>query len=273
MMIADVHNHVFPPRIAEQAAASISQFYHATASHTATLDILLEQEALAGIHYTAVCSSATNAHQVSHINDFISQCVRSAPNLVGIGTLYPTMEGWEAELERIPELGIRGLKIHPDFQQVPIDEPKALDMYRAIAKAGLPVLFHIGDSRYDFSSPHRLVNLIRQVPDLIVIAAHFGGWHSPNHHCVYDLPENVYFDTSSSIKSMGNDRALMCLERIGAHRFLFGTDFPMWTPKTELQRLLALQLDSSTLQKILFDNFQALFLRDCAAQTGGSGLG
>ena len=47
---------------------------------------------------------------------------------------------------------------------------------------------------------------------------------------------------------------------MGPQRFLFGTDFPMWTPKTELQRFLDLGLDETTRDRILFGNFEALFL-------------
>lgn len=157
------------------------------------------------------------------------------------------------------ELGIRGIKIHPDFQQVPIDEPRTVPMYRAIAKAGLPVLFHMGDARYDYSTPERLTNLIRQVPDLIAIAAHFGGWQAWDRSYAHILPENVYYDTSSSLMFLGKERALDFLDKMGADRFLFGSDFPMWTPKTELERFLALGLDEKTRDRILFGNFSAVF--------------
>ena len=88
------------------------------------------------------------------------------------------MDGYEEVLDELQALGSRGLKIHPDFQKLPIDDPSGIETYRAIARRGLPVLMHMGDNRYDFSSPERLTNLIRQVPDLIVIAAHFGGWNA-----------------------------------------------------------------------------------------------
>lgn len=260
MPIADLHAHIFPDKIAEKASASIGGFYQASSNHIATFDTLMEQEALAGIDWCAVSSSATNSAQVSHLNTFIAQCAASQPHVIGFGSLYPTMLGWEPELERMQELGLRGIKIHPDFQKVNIDEPMAIDMYRAIAKAGLPVLFHMGDARYDYSAPERLTNLIRQVPDLIAIAAHFGGWQAWDRSYAHILPENVYYDTSSSLMFLGKERALDFLDKMGAGRFLFGTDFPMWTPQTELSRFLDLGLDPCTQERILFGNFADLFL-------------
>lgn len=261
MKIADIHAHIFPHKIAEKASASIGGFYNASSSHIATFENLIEQEKLAGISYFAASSSATGPAQVAHLNDFIAECAIQTDNVVGFGSLYPTMDNWEPELERMRALGIRGIKIHPDFQKVNIDEPKAVEMYKSIAKAGLPVLFHMGDARFDYSAPERLTNLIRQVPDLIAIAAHFGGWQAWDRAYAHILPENVYYDTSSSLMFLGQERGLDFLDKMGSHRFLFGTDFPMWTPKTELERFLELGLDETTQNRILFGNFEALFLR------------
>lgn len=260
MKIADIHAHIFPHKIAEKASLSIGGFYNAASNHIPTLENLLEEEQKAGIEIFAASSSATSPAQVSHINDFIAESIRQIPGMIGLGSLFPTMEGWEAELERMTAFGIHGIKIHPDFQKVPIDAPEAVPMYKAIAKAGLPVLFHMGDARYDYSAPERLENLIRQVPDLVAIAAHFGGWQAWDRSYAHVLPENVFYDTSSSLMFLGKERGLDFLDKMGAHRFLFGTDFPMWTPKTELERFLELGLEETTRNQILYGNFERLFL-------------
>lgn len=261
MKIADIHAHIFPDKIAAKASSSISAFYSVDFDNIATLDNLLKLEQEAGVSMFVASSSATDAHQVAHINDFIAQSVQAHDNVIGFGSLFPTMEGWEAELERMQAMGIRGIKIHPDFQKVNIDDPGAIEMYRGIAKAGLPVLFHTGDDRYDYSAPKRLLNLIRQVPDLIAIAAHFGGWRAWDQASNCILPENVFYDTSSSLMFLSKERALELLDKIGPHRFLYGTDFPMWTPKEEVARFLSLGLDETTRDRILYGNFEKLFLR------------
>ena len=261
MRVADVHTHIFPDKLAEKASDAIGIFYDKPSNHTASLQVLKEQEALAGIDYFLVSGSATSASQVAHINEFIAQSTAGTPNIIPFGSLFPTMEDWEPALEELIALGIRGVKIHPDFQKVDIDDPRAVDMYRAIARAGLPVLFHTGDPRYDHSAPERLTNLIRQVPDLVAIAAHFGGWGSWDRACDQVMPENVYYDTSSSLMYIEKERALELLDKLGAHRFLFGSDFPMWSPKEELARFLELDLDETTREKILFGNFESLFLK------------
>lgn len=262
MKIADVHAHIFPDKLAHKAALSIGNFYDTTVNHDAAYLELVNQEAQAGVSWCLVSSAATSPSQAAPVNHYIASIVSRDPQMVGLGSLYPTMEDWEPELERIQALGLRGIKIHPDFQGIPIDEPKALPMYRAIAKAGLPVLFHMGDDRFDYSAPERLTHLIAQVPDLVAIAAHFGGWRAWERSYAHIQPENVFYDTSSSLMFLGKERALDFLEKAGAERFLFGTDFPMWTPKEEVARFLSLGLEESLRDRILYGNFETLFLKE-----------
>lgn len=259
MIITDIHAHVFPDRLADKAAHSIGDFYGAPMYCTASVEKLLEEESRAGISYCVVSSSAVTPHQVHGVNDFLAAAAASHPSFIGFGSIYPGMEGFEEELDRMTELGLRGLKIHPDFQKLPIDDPSGVDTYRAIAKRGLPVLFHMGDDRFDFSTPQRLMNLLRQVPELRVIAAHFGGWRAWELSYENPLPENVLYDTSSTTPMIPRDFVLRMLDRFGAERFLFGSDFPMWQPKSMVEQIRALGLDEETQACIFHKNFMKLF--------------
>ena len=261
MKIADIHAHVFPDQIAQRVADNFAVYYGTQMSHVPYLQTYLNEFERANFSVGVISSSATKPEQVAPINDFIAQSAAKSPKLLGFGSLFPTMEDWEQELEHIAELGLRGLKIHPDFQQIDIDEPKAIPMYRAIAKAGLPVLFHIGDPVKDYSSPARLVNLLRKVPDLTVIAAHFGGWRAWQLPKITDFPENIYFDCSSTLMYLGKEQGLDLMEHLGPERFLFGTDFPYWTPQKELERFMELDLDHSTREKILYGNFETILMK------------
>ena len=259
--VADIHAHVFPEKLADKAPASISAFYGGmeVACHPATPQKMAFYEQEAGITRFVMSNSATTAHQVHSINDFLPQAVKKIPGAIAFGSIFPGMDGAIEELERAKTLGIRGLKVHPDFQKVPLDDPAGVPIYRRAAELGLPVLFHMGDDRYDYSTPERLMNLLRQVPDLQVIAAHFGGWRAWAHSYECPLPSCVLYDTSSTLPMIPRDMVLRMLDRFGPERFLFGTDFPMWSPKEELARFLALGLGEDVNEKILYGNFMKLF--------------
>ncbi len=259
--VADIHAHVFPEKLADKAPASISAFYGGmgVACHPATPQKLAFYEQEAGITRFVMSNSATSAHQVRSINDFLPRAAETVPGAIAFGSIFPGMDGAIEELERAKALGIRGLKVHPDFQKVPLDDPAGVPIYRKAAELGLPVLFHMGDDRYDYSTPERLMHLLRQVPDLQVIAAHFGGWRAWAHSYECPLPSCVLYDTSSTLPMIPRGMVLRMLDKFGPERFLFGTDFPMWSPKEELARFLALGLGEDVNEKILYGNFMKLF--------------
>jgi predicted TIM-barrel fold metal-dependent hydrolase len=53
--------------------------------------------------------------------------------------------------------------------------------------------------------------------------------------------------------------ALLSIAHFGVHRTLFGSDFPMWTPETELERFFGLGLPEEENRRILYGNFAELF--------------
>ena len=73
--------------------------------------------------------------------------------------MHQDSEHPEEDVQEILELGLKGVKLHPDFQRFNIDDPKALPMYDCIA-GRLPLLIHMGDDRYDWSHPARLARVL-----------------------------------------------------------------------------------------------------------------
>ena len=256
MKIIDAHTHIFPDKIALRASGNIGAFYGISMYTDAMVQTLLKEEATIGAKRFLVCSSAVTADQTVHINDFIGKSCKENPEMVGLAALHPDFEGIEDELDRIMEMGLVGVKFHNDFQKFPIDDERAIPMYRAIAKRGLPVLFHMGDHRYDFSNPERLKNVMLRVPDLRVHAAHFGGWSVWDRvTCLPKDHERLVFDTSSSLDFMSVEKAKRLIDHFGVEAFMFGTDFPMWNAKEEVERNLALGLSESENKLLFAENF------------------
>lgn len=259
MKIADAHTHIFPEKIADKAVSSIGGFYHIPMQHKGYPHSLIESGEKIGVSKYLVCSTATTPKQVVSINDFIWEKCQKYPQFLGFATLHPDFEDIDGEIDRILRLGLRGVKLHPDFQQFNIDDPRAMPMYRRLAKEGLPVLFHTGDARYDYSSPLRLERVCQQLPELICIAAHFGGYNRWQDVPGHLRRPNVYFDTSSSLFALPPEQAVEMIRFLGVDRFMFGTDFPMWDHTEELARFDRLPLTEQEREQIFHGTFEQLF--------------
>lgn len=251
--IIDAHCHIYPQKIAAKAVTAIGNFYGIRMAEDGTSDSLVKEGSLIGVEKYVVHSTATTVHQVRSINEYIYGEMLLHPEFIGFMTLHNEMadEAIEEEVELAMSRGMKGVKLHPDFQKFNIDD--AENLYRVTA-GKLPVLLHMGDRRYDFSAPERLRKMAIKYPDQIFIGAHFGGYSVWDKvECLKDLP-NVYFDTSSSLFALDKDRAADLIHRFGHHRYFFGTDFPMWHHDEELRRFLALPLSEEEREDILFNN-------------------
>jgi len=174
------------------------------------------------------------------------------------GTLHPYAENVEADFQQLRSLQLRGVKLHPDFQNFPIDDPRAYPMYEMIQSSGLPILMHMGDAKSDFSHPYRLAMILRQFPKLRIIAAHFGGWGQwKEANAILQPDERLRFDTSSSLSFLPPEEIRKLLSHFGAENCFFGVDYPMWDYRKELERFFALELSDSENRAILSENLEA----------------
>ncbi len=259
MRIIDAHTHIFPTKIAMKASESIGNFYGIPMHSDASPESLIKLQEELGSERCLVCSSALSPAQVESINNFIAGECEKHPLFLGLAAMHKDYENFEAELDRALSLGLKGVKFHHDMQGFAIDDPKCLPIYEAMEKRGMILLLHMGDARYEFTSPHKLCEIARMFPKLTIIGAHFGGYSEWD--AAYRMPrlENVYYDTSSSLFMIEPSMALRFIDHFGADRYFFGSDFPMWNPKQELERFLNLGLDEETNRAILYDNFARVF--------------
>ena len=260
--IIDSHCHIYPDKIAQKASDATGNFYGLPAILDGKISTLLKYGEEAGIEHFVVQSVATTAHQVSSINNFIAKAVaESGGRFTGLGTLHPDSEDMEADVNEIISLGLKGVKLHPDIQRVKIDDPRMCEIYR-LCEGRLPILMHTGEHRYDFSNPDRMIPILEKYPQLTVLGAHFGGWsvwaEATERMSKY---ENLLVDCSSSLYCLSPKKAKELIEAYGTKRVLFGTDYPLWRPETELQRFMEIDLTEEERKDILYNNAYELFLK------------
>ena len=253
--IYDMHAHIFPEKISEKATLSIGKFYDIGMAYSiGDTRHLLEAETQIGTKRMIVCSVATTPKQVVSINNFIKEQCDLHPEMIGFAALHADYEDIEGEVERILSMGLHGIKLHADFQKEPIDSRKSYRIYEAI-EGRLPVLHHMGDYRHDFSHPRMLVKVMQDFPKLKVLASHLGGFAAWDEaESVLQSSENIRFDTSSAVCLMSPERAERMIRKYGVERCMFGSDFPMWDPKREAERLLSLGFTFEDYKKMFSEN-------------------
>jgi predicted TIM-barrel fold metal-dependent hydrolase len=232
--------------------------------HTGDPEELLASGARAGVTKFVVFSTATTPAQVEKINSYIMEQLQQHSEFIGAGTMNRDYENFSGELDRLIANGIHSVKLHPDFQKLAFDDEKMLELYSLMSDRGMFLITHAGDFRYSYSSPARIQRVAKLFPDLRIVAAHFGGWSEWDEGRVRlsDLP-NIYVDISSTYMDgvkinetyEGLEEMKKGLRAFDPEHIFFGSDFPMWDHKEELDVLYSLGLDKAFLQKILSENF------------------
>ena len=244
MLAIDIHTHAFHPRIAARAVASLERTYGLRCQASGLLADLERQEQAAGIDRYALLCAATSASQVVPANNYAIEVHGSDAGCgVAFGTLHPGFAKWEAELGRLERAGIRGLKLHPDFQGFHMADPAFEPIFEACS-GRFVILFHIGSftehASLALSSPMELKRIVHRFPRLDVIAAHMGGYRMWN--LAMDVlrgipPAHLWLDTSSTTPFVSRSDLGRLFGLLPEDHYCFGTDWPIYRPEEEMRRL------------------------------------
>ena len=255
-MIIDFHTHVFPEKIAEKTIEKLSFVSGGLIPQTnGTLTGLKALMKKDGVDKSVVLAISTNEKQQTAVNDYIKSC--EGEDIISFGSVYPHAENVLEELERIKEMGLKGIKFHPEYQQFFVDDPKMKPIYKKVSELGLIAIFHSG---VDFGYPppyHATPERLREAAKLIdspMVCAHWGsagmGEDALKYLC--DIP--VYFDTAFGYASMPKVMAQRILEKKGVDKILFGSDAPWHAPSWDIRMIKTLELTPQEEEQIFSGN-------------------
>jgi uncharacterized protein len=201
-------------------------------------------------------------------NETVAQACRDYPDVfTGLGSVDPH-KGQAAveEVGNIAALGLRGVKFHPSLQAFSPDDPQHWPIFEACERHGLLALFHTGTSgigarqpggqgiRIDYAHPLKLDSVAAAHPNLTVVAAHFGWpWHM-DLIAVALHKTNVYIDISGWSPRRIPAEVIRELRGRLNGQFLWGSDFPFFTPERCLGELAELDLTAEASAAVLHDN-------------------
>ena len=261
-MLIDIHTHCYADAIAEKAICVLENNSGQKAFLDGTAEALSRSTAAAGLDYSVVVPIATKPSQTRKINDWALSLEQDYPNLLPFGTIHPDNEDPEEEIKWMAARGLRGLKIHPDYQKTLINDPKFMRIFAAMEEHGLILITHAG---FDVGlppprhcMPHMMADVLEAFPRLTVIAAHMGGVEEQEEVKRYYNGKNIYLDTCFTHLYLNGRQLAEAIKRHGADKILFGTDSPWSDQKQQIGYILSLELTDEEKRLVLGDNARRL---------------
>ena len=255
--IIDFHTHCFPEKIAQRAIDKLSKSAGGLKYHTdGTINGLKRSMENSGVNISVVLSIATNEKQQKNVNDFAAQ-LNNQDDIFSFGSVYPFSDDALEELDRIKELGLKGVKLHPEYQDFFVDDERLKPIYEKISSLGLITVFHSGkDLAYKppyKCSPERLLKALEWISSPVV-AAHWGASELSCDVLRYLCGRDLYFDTAFGYGHITEDEAKRIIDAHGVDKILFGTDSPWSFPEAEINFINSLGLSDSDKDKIFYGN-------------------
>lgn len=276
-MIVDIHAHAYPARIAQKVKERMEKVSGSRVENAGTPEALVESMEEAGIDVSVFLPVATNPKQVGKLNAQAIQWQEKYDDrgLVCFAAFHPDTQPVKEVMRGIRNAGLKGIKLHPDYQDTFFDDIRYLRILEAAAEEELAVLVHAGmDEVYPdhvHCDTRRILNVIEGVECGKLILAHMGGWQMWDEVKKYICGAPVYFDTAFSLtgtvsvekkKGFGamldDDRFAELVHSHGPGKILFGTDTPWSSQQENLDWILKCSLGKAEKEQILGENARKL---------------
>ncbi len=277
-MTIDFHTHIFPDALASTVIPKLESLSKTRAQTDGTLAGLRTSMQGAGVGLSVLQPVASAERQVPSCNKFAQKVNASYPDLLSFGAMHPDFSDYKAELARIKAQGIKGIKLHPNYQNTYFDDIRYQRIIDEASALDLIVLVHagvdIGLPHPNYSTPQHAKHVIDAVQPTKLVLAHMGGWQMWGDVLDCLAGTGVYLDTAfclgllhyladvpparQSYQPMPADVFAQCVAAFGADHILFGTDSP-WASQTELiAALQSMALTDAQTNLILGENARRL---------------
>jgi hypothetical protein len=245
-MIIDFHTHTFPDELAKKTIPYLESMAGFIAKTNGTITGLKESMRVANVDISVLLPVVTNPKQTEKINNCAIEN-NKIDGLISFGGMHPDYELYKEELKRLKDNGIKGIKIHPDYQNTFIDDEKYIKIIDEAFRLGLIVIIHSGvDYGYTDTvraTPTRIKNLLNSLKHKgTFIMAHMG--YTFKWDMIIDEFKgyDVYFDLALCLGTlrmndklydlMNEDTLIKFIDTFGSNRILFATDSP-WMDQKE----------------------------------------
>ena len=256
-MIIDFHTHTFPDRSSEKIVNHLAHIGCIPPHTDGSVIGLFSSMKEADIDYSVNLPVMTKPSQVEKVNSSLIQQQEYLLDMkiITFGGMHPNYTNYKEELLRLKQAGIPGIKLHPAYQNVDLDDIRMMRIIDEASSQGLITLVHAGID--------------------IGIYAHMGNWGCWN-EVESDLAgAPVYFDTAFSYGPVtplpDAPRApyisynlhpkdfVRLVRKHGTDKILFGTDSPWENQQDYVKRISHMDFTKEELEQILSENAKKLF--------------
>lgn len=260
-MIIDFHTHTFPDKIAKASIEVLANRSGVSPHSDGTVDGLLQRMEQDGVDISVVLPVMTKVTQFDSVNRVALE-ICEKKGVISFGGIHPDCPDIKRKMREIRSLGLKGVKIHPAYQQVYMDDIRYLRILEAASEQGLIVLAHagidIGLPNPNYAAVERIVHAIKETAPEKLVLAHLGGWKEWD--AVEELlaGENVYLDTAFIGGYISDEQLLRIIKKHGAGQILFGTDSPWSRQRESIEKIEKLPLSEEEKRLILGENAKEL---------------
>ncbi len=266
-MIIDFHAHIFPDKIAERTIGYLASVSGITPSTDGTADGIRKSMKETGISYSVNLPAITKPSQFESTNRFAAE-VNGKDGVISFGGMHPDVEDPEDKIDYIISLGLPGIKLHPDYQDCMVDDPRYVRIIRYAVEHGLYVTLHAGLDAVSPELIHCPPDRAAHMLDMVygtdtpktprIIFAHMGGRRCYADVNRYLADRNVYYDLSYILGETDPAVVLETVRNHGCERVLFGTDSPWSDPAEDIARMGRIGFTDAETELIMGKNAAAM---------------
>ncbi len=181
-MIIDFHAHTFPETISERVLDKLGRAAGVMPATNGTVKGLSESMKEAGITYSINLPVMTNIGQVIPVNNGLLKDMETfiSMGVLTFGGMHPDFSDYRGELCRLKNAGIKGIKLHPAYQMVDLDDIRMKRIISCASELGLITLIHAGIDisiyEHNYSSVAQILSVLKEVQPEKFVLAHMGNW-------------------------------------------------------------------------------------------------
>ncbi|QYB02522.1 4-hydroxyphenyl-beta-ketoacyl-CoA hydrolase [Rhodococcus sp. USK10] len=244
----DIHTHVEIDgcghrSLDDELMAASEKYFKSGEERTPSIDAIADHyraRNMAAVVFTVDAASASG-HAANSVEEIAEGAARHNDVLIPFGSVDP----WQgkAAVRRVHRLvddfGVKGFKFHPSMQGFEPNDRRFYPLYDAITEAGVPALFHTGQTgigaglpgghgiKLRYSDPMLLDDVAADFPDLTVIMAHPAVPWVDAQISIATHKANVYIDLSGWSPKYFPPQLVKAANSMLRGKVLFGSDFPV----------------------------------------------